>query len=85
MSPDTRAAPLARDAAAHSQVAARVTDMSSVAGAPGSGEHATPRPPWPYPTEQYDAPQADTGAQLGRIETILDRILRSLEPLAGSR
>jgi len=27
----------------------------------------------------------DIGAQLGRIETILDRILRSLAPLAGAR
>ena len=30
-------------------------------------------------------PQADIGAQLGRIEGILDRILRSLRPLAGAR
>lgn len=28
---------------------------------------------------------ADIGAQLGRLETILDRILRSLAPLAGAR
>jgi hypothetical protein len=27
----------------------------------------------------------DIGAQLGRIETILDRILRSLAPLVGAR
>lgn len=28
---------------------------------------------------------ADIGAQLGRLETILDRILRSLVPLVGAR
>ena len=31
-------------------------------------------------------PQADIGAQLGRIEDLLDRILRSLAPIvAGAR
>ena len=30
-------------------------------------------------------PQSDIGAQLGRLEAILDRILRNLAPLVGAR